>query len=123
MKFPKIPYAWLALTPYVLFAMGFLSNAVVMGFNGGQMPVLWPGGCVAMKAANDALEALGGSDPIHSCMTKTAHLKFMADWIIIKGVGIASPGDFGEWAWQATYIPAAIAWVTLLIKDHNQEKV
>jgi hypothetical protein len=119
MKFPRIPYWYLAIGPYLLVSLGFALNALVMAFNGGQMPVLWPGGCDVMHAVQDAVISAGGSDSLHSCMTHSSHLKFLADWIVIKGVGIASPGDFLEWAYEATYIPAAAIWAAFLIKDCN----
>lgn len=114
MRTLKIPYAWLLLGPYVAFAIGFLLNAIVMAVNGGQMPVLFPGGCPN--------GGFGSDDIVHACMTHITHLKFIADWIVINHFGIASPGDFFEWVFSFTYIPAAIAWVTLLIKDHNKEQ-
>lgn len=102
----KIPYSYLLLGPSALFALGFILNAVVMAANGGQMPVLFPGGCA------DGF----GDDVIHSCMNGATHLKFLADWIVINHVGVASPGDFGEWAGDAAFWPALTAWVALIIK-------
>jgi hypothetical protein len=98
-------------------SLGFTLNALVMAFNGGQMPVLWPGGCDAMRAIQDMVTSLGGSsDPLHSCMTHATHLKFLADWIILKS-GVASPGDFLEWAYDYTHIPSVAIWVALTIKE------
>lgn len=112
MKIPKIPHVWL-FSPYVAFAVGFLLNAAVTAANGGQMPVLFPGGCPK--------DGFGDDDIIHTCMTNASHLKFIADWIVINHFGIVSPGDFLEWAFAYTYVPAAVAWVTLQIKEHNKE--
>jgi hypothetical protein len=76
MKLLRIPYWPLQLGPSALFAIGFALNAFVMGINGGQMPVLIPGGgCPA--------EIGQGQDWIHSCMTASTHLKIIADWIVI----------------------------------------
>lgn len=113
MKLPKIPYWPLLIGPTLLFGIGFAMNAVVMAANGGQMPVLIPGGCTT-----DIQNALLNEEMrIHSCMTSATHLKFLADWIVIRGIGIASPGDFLEWLCEATQVPAFILWVAAMIKD------
>ena len=36
MKLPKIPYGYLLLGPSIAFAVGFLSNAIVMATNGDE---------------------------------------------------------------------------------------
>lgn len=105
MKIPKIPYWYLAATPYILLAIGFTMNAIVMAFNGGQMPVL--GGMI------------DPDDTIHSVMTHATHLKFLADWVVINHVGTASPGDFLEWAYSYTAIPGLVSWIVCLVKDHK----
>jgi Family of unknown function (DUF5317) len=110
MRLPRIPHWPLLLGPAALFALGFVLNAFVMGINGGQMPVLIPGGGCPINPDADFL---------HSCMTASTHLKILADWIVIKGIGIASPGDFGEWACDAAFWPALTAWVALVVKDRN----
>lgn len=101
----KIPYWYVAATPWILFGAGFLMNAVVMAFNGAQMPVLLPGGH----------NVISDEDIVHTAMTATTHLRFLADWIVINDVGIASPGDFLEWLYSYTWMPAAIAWLTLIL--------
>lgn len=108
MKIPHWPFlfgSWISL------GVGFLMNKIVMAFNNGQMPVLIPGGC-------DNTDELAG-DLIHSCMTHATHLKFLADWGMLNGVGIASPGDFFLWAGQNTWQFGLIIWLTLMIKEHN----
>ena len=112
MKLPRIPNWQFLVVPSLVFAIGFLSNALVMAANGGQMPVLCPGG---------HSELIGPDDLVHCAMTAHTHLKFLADWIVINGLGIASPGDFGEWFWGATFIPGLCVWVSLRIHDHNRE--
>lgn len=82
-----------------------------MAANKGQMPVLAPGG------DNSIFDP---SDLIHCAMTSATHLKFLADWIVIRDLGIASPGDFFEWAYQLSCFPALIAWITLVLKDYNE---
>lgn len=106
----KIPYKYLLLGPTAMFALGFAMNAIVMAANHGQMPVLIPGGDCSMVDAEDI---------IHSCMNAGTHLKFLADWIVIRHLGVASPGDFLEWASDATFWPALFAWVMFMIRDHK----
>jgi hypothetical protein len=105
----KIPNWQFLVIPAAAFAIGFLSNAIVMAANHGQMPVLLPGGMT-----------IDSDDLIHSAMTAQTHLKFLADWIVIRGLGIASPGDFGEWLFDATFIPAFAIWVWARIQEHNR---
>lgn len=113
MKFPKIPYWPLLIGPWLSFGVGFTLNALVMAANKGQMPVILPGGDASI---------LDPSDLIHCAMTSTTHLKFLADWIVINGLGIASPGDFFEWAYEFTWFPALIAWITLVLKDYSESR-
>lgn len=108
----KIPYASLLLGPTALFALGFAINALVMAVNHGQMPVLVPGGCSPSDMADDL---------IHSCMVAGTHLKFMADWIVIRHLGVASPGDFFEWGGDAAFWPSLVLWIGFMIRDHNQK--
>ena len=108
MKFLKIPYWYLLIGPYALFMLGFAMNAIVMSQNGGQMPVQFPGGYPE-----------GDSDIIHCAMTHATHLKVLADWIVIKSIGVASPGDILEFAYDVSFLPALSAWFALVIKDHN----
>jgi len=106
----KIPYSYLLLGPTAMFALGFLSNAVVIAANQGSMPVLVPGGCTP-----------GMISEIHSCMVHSTHLKFLADWILVRGLGIASPGDFLEWGAYASFWPALTTWVGFIIKDFSKK--
>jgi hypothetical protein len=109
MKLPKIPYWPLLLGPYMLYALGYAMNALVCAVNHAAMPVL-PGYIPAPAIGAD-------SDTIHVAMTVHTHLKFLADWVVINGLGMGSPGDFLEWSLGYTQIPAAVAWVTLMLKD------
>lgn len=84
-------------------------NAIVMAANGGQMPVLMPGGNCNM---------IEESDWIHSCMTSATHLKFLADWIVMHHA-VASPGDFLIWLSDATLWPGLIIWSALMILKVN----
>jgi len=56
-------------------------------------------------------------------MAHADHLKFLADWLVIRGLGIASIGDVFEWAYQATQFPAMIIWLTLILKDHQDGRL
>lgn len=109
----KIPYWPLLVVPSLAFGIGFCLNAIVMSANNGQMPVLFPGGCPA-----DGL----GDDFIHTCMTQATHIKFLADWVVIRHLGIASPGDFFEWFHEATFWPSLTAWVALVVSDASKSR-
>ncbi len=106
----------LTLGPTVSFGIGFASNAIVMAANQGQMPVLVPGGC-----SNEVKEAMASERDregiqVHSCMTKETRLKILADWIVIRHVGVASIGDFFEWLGDVTFNPALIVFATLIFR-------
>ena len=106
----EIPRLYLLAIPLMMYGIGALANFAVMAHNGGQMPVLFPGGCMPDQFADD---------PIHSCMTAATHWKFLADWIVINHLGVASPGDLLLWGSDLIQYPAAVAWLTLLLKDIN----
>lgn len=108
----KIPYWYLLLGPTIAHGVGFGLNALVMAVNHAQMPVLMPGGDVSL---------LNPDDLLHCAMTAQTHLKFLADWIVIKDSGIASPGDFLLWFYELTFMPSLVAWVTCIIKDKHRE--
>lgn len=111
MKLPKIPYWPLLAGPALSFGVGFSLNAIVKAANLGKMPVLMPGGvCNALDFAGD---------DIHSCMTSATHLKFLADWVGIGTIAVASPGDFLIWLASSTLYAALFGWAVLMIKDYN----
>lgn len=87
-------------------------NAFVMAMNNGQMPVLFPGGDQSGYT----------QDTIHCAMTMATHFRFLADWINIRGVGIASPGDFLEWFSDQTTWPGIWAWFALIVNDHIKKE-
>lgn len=101
-----VPHSSLLWVPSLFLVLGYSFNAIVMGVNGGQMPVQWPGGCANGMQVDGA----------HVCMTAQTHLKFLGDWIV-QHDGVASPGDFFLWAYYYTRLFAITAWVTLLIND------
>lgn len=106
----KIPHKLFLLGPLFSFCTGFLMNVGVMACNKNMMPVLMPGGCSAGHFEDD---------PIHSCMTAATHLKILADWANVQGLGVASPGDLFLWVGYETIIPAFLIWCALMIYDHN----
>jgi hypothetical protein len=123
----RVPHLFWLVGPCVLFAIGFLLNAGVMAVNGGSMPVEWPK-CVANQplpslpsgedttAAGYILSTID-PDPFHSCMNPKSHLKFLADWIVIRDDGIYSPGDFLEMTYGITVFPSFLIWIVLIICD------
>ena len=107
----KVPYWYLLFTPYLALGLGLLLNAIACGLNHAQMPVL------AGYVPWDQIGVDG--DTVHVAMSHATHLKFICDWIVINGVGVASPGDIFEWMGEATTFPALISWITCVIKDFN----
>jgi len=105
-------YWYLLLIPPMMPYAGMAMNALVMALNGGQMPVLYPGGCG--NYPDDA-------DLIHVCMTHASHLKLLCDWIVVQ-MGIASPGDMLIFFGEYFSIPALFAWVMMIWHDHAREQ-
>lgn len=108
MRIPRIPYWPLILGPWLSLGLGYALNFIVMGTNHGQMPILCPPGF-----------EIDPGDFIHCAMTHATHLKILADWLVIRGLGIASPGDIFEWAGGFAFIPGLSAWLALVLKDYN----
>ena len=106
----KIPYWPLLAGPYLMLAVGFLLNAIVIAANHGQMPV---------QCIHGSDKFLDGN-PIHACMVASSHLKFLSDWVLINGLGIASPGDFLMWAYEIVLTPFTYIWALLMIIDSNR---
>jgi hypothetical protein len=109
----KIPYWMLAVVPQAMFWLGFALNSAVIAVNGGQMPVQFPGGCITPD--EDIM--------IHQCLTSATHLKFLCDWILVRGgilpFGFYSPGDFVMLAGAAAMTPCLIALATLILNDYG----
>ena len=97
-----------------MFGLGLTLNAIVCGVNGSSMPVQVP---IGFDGGNGTGCPIDPQDWIHHCMTAQTHLKILADWIAIRGVGIASIGDLFEWAGDALQIPGFIACVVCAFKD------
>jgi hypothetical protein len=72
-----------------------------------------------MPAGNCSL--IDPEDFIHSCMTVGTHMKFLADWIVVRHSGIYSLGDFLELACDATFWPGLILWVGMVLRDYNKK--
>lgn len=100
----KIPYWYFLLLPTLLFVLGVLMNKLVIAANGGQMPVLWPGGCTEE-----------GFDLLHTCMTKATRYRFLADWIVSHD-DVSSPGDYLIDFYEFTFRPFFIIWAVLMIQ-------
>jgi len=105
----KIIYWSLLLGPTSFYGLGALMNFLALAANGGQMPVLFPGGCA---------EGLGG-DVIHTCMTSSSHFKFISDWIVVNHLGVFSPGDLLLMLWDTAFWPALFAWIILTVIDRQ----
>ncbi|MFI4941498.1 MAG: DUF5317 family protein [Burkholderiales bacterium] len=108
----EIKHSWLLWAPWASFAVGFLMNALVMAANRGQMPVLVPGGDCGMLIAPQ--------DLIHTCMTASTRLKWLADWIVVNNVGVLSPGDLFMTAQEVFVLPCVLIWATLQIRHRGE---
>lgn len=104
----RLPYWQLLLLPSLAIVLGFTMNALVMAANHASMPVLTPVGI-----------SWSPEDWLHHNMTPATHLKLLADWIVIRGEGIASLGDFLLWGGDKTREICWIVWAALVIRDAN----
>jgi Family of unknown function (DUF5317) len=116
----RIPYWWFLLGPILLWALGFTSNAIVMSANNGQMPVLVPGGCTEEIRESLAGEQMAEGLAVHTCMTKDSQLIFLADWIVIRHMGVVSLGDLCEWGAEMVFWPFMFLWAFAMISDRNR---
>ncbi len=92
--------------PFVVYALGLGMNQAAIHLNHLQMPYMFPD-CANVT---QILDKVGMSDPIHTCMTPTTHLKVFADTLIYSG-GVASIGDqLMEWFEPLKQV-AEVAWV------------
>lgn len=117
MKLPRIPYWPFLLGPFLIYGLGYLMNAVVIAANGGQMPVLFPGGCPDPK--------LMAEDVIHVCMDASTRLSFLADWMFLiqqEKVNMYSPGDFLVIASRTWKDASILTWAVLMIKDYWRQE-
>lgn len=97
-----------------MYAFGSLCNFIALAANGGQMPVLWPGGCSNFVVADD--------DIIHKCMNASTHLKFLCDIAIINHLGVFSIGD--GFLLLGIYLtwPCLLLWSGFVIKDYSEKR-
>lgn len=107
----RIPFWQFLIFPFLLKVFGAAMNVIVMARNGNQMPVFMPGGCDPRQMALE--------DSVHVCMTPLTHWKFMADWIHINGLGIASIGDLFIWSSDYLSLYCVIVWAVLVIQELN----
>jgi len=106
----RIPYWPILAVPSLSIMLGFFLNAIVMAANGGQMPVLVPGGNCSLIDSQDIL---------HVCMNAHTHLKILADWISFYD-SMTSLGDFFLLFGKHFYIPALYTWAVLVIRDYRE---
>lgn len=108
----SISYKWLLITPFASWGLGFFLNWLVMHVNGGQMPVLMPGGCSADDLDTDAHHVA-----IWTCMTASSHLKILGDIIYLRAEGIVlSVGDLFQMFSDLVKVPFLSAWIALTIE-------
>jgi len=110
----KFPYWYLLIVPTLVWYFGASLNALVMGINHAQMPVLAPG------IECDPMWYIIHRDLLHACMNASTRFKFLADWIVIPDFGTASLGDMFEMLATTFTYPAWCVWIVLMIRDHNR---
>jgi len=103
-------YWYLVILPAALFALGAICNQVAIRCNKGQMPVSWPGGCATYPDPKKDPDVR--PDPVHKCMTKDSHVKFLSDWLT-DSQGVASPGDWMMDAAEPFFRPFLLLWCFL----------
>lgn len=78
--------------PFLLILLGAAANQAVVAANHDTFPVM----VNDARLANDGINCANGKvcmiDQIHSVMTPSTHLNFLADWIDLQSA-IYSPGD------------------------------
>lgn len=103
----KFPYWYLLVIPPVLFWGGALLNQIACAVNGGQMPVLYPGGHAEIYT----------QDAYHTSLIAKSHLKFLSDWINLKEEGMYSIGDGMVMLGDKLMDTGRILWAALMIRD------
>ncbi len=111
----KLPIWTLVIVPTAAWYFGFALNAIAVAANHGAMPVLFPQILLDLGMSTKML-AVDGGDAIHSVMTPETHLKFLCDWILIRGIGIFSIGDAFEMFGEATRDYGLVAFVALALQ-------
>ena len=120
MRFPKLPYLPVLLFPSILWIIGAALNVTVCSANHGEMPVAVPQSTF-FEEGGDSLHGGDLMDTKHVVMTPKHHLKFLADWITIPGIGTASIGDGFLLAGDTLQPYCLGAWLALLWKKHEEE--
>ena len=109
------PHWWFILAPTAIYYLGFAMNVLCITANQGAMPVHFPHAFWNAVATNDLHISAGTLvDGVHRVMQPSDHLKWLADWIQIRGVGTASPGDMAVWLGENTRLPGLAAYLALV---------
>jgi Family of unknown function (DUF5317) len=111
----NFPHLGVLVSPYVLLGLGVFLNVLVITANQGYMPVA-PSSIIDGMAIGPTHPGLV-LDEIHRVMQSSDHLKFLADWIQIPRMSVASPGDLFLWLSDCIRVPSFIVWLTMLWKD------
>lgn len=116
----RIPYWPLIAVPYALLYFGVGLNQLVIVANHNQMPVDLPAS-MWQVCADPISPFIDDNDTIHSCMTKSTHLKILCDWIILGNPTpelIMSPGDvfIFLYEWLVGFI--WYVWFSLVVRDY-----
>jgi hypothetical protein len=115
--FPYWPYL---LAPTALYYFGYFQNVLVITANQGTMPVHFPHAFWSAVATSNLHVSAGTLvDAVHRVMQPSDHLKWLADWIQLRGVGTASPGDMAIWLGETTKWPGIAAYLALVWRGNK----
>lgn len=93
----------LLFAPFLLFAVGALSQLAVERSNHDMMPV------------HSHCDRIGPLDDNHICETPETHLKFLDDRIVLEPIGVYSIGDVFLWLAEVGTIPFPVLWLGLVL--------
>lgn len=113
--------------PTAMWGTGFAMNALVMAANHSLMPVEFPSAYlppeIDLTTQNLVMHEIEHEGmPVHSVADENTRLRFLDDWIVVRGQGYYSPGDLFEMAGEATNTPALIILGTLLFAELLKRK-
>lgn len=106
-------YLTLLFLPFILAAIGSLSNGLACWNNNQQMPVFMP--------KNDCTQLEDRDDDIHSCMDAKTKLKPLGDVFLSDG-GIYSVGDMFLDAGNTLMYITPFAWLVLVLAESSEFK-
>jgi Family of unknown function (DUF5317) len=114
------PYWYYLFLPTALYYFGWGLNILATTVNRGTMPVHFSQQYWDMWALAGA-SIKGGDlvDDVHSVMKHSDHLKFLADWIQIRGIGTASIGDFFIYLGSTLQLPGLAAYIACIFEDNK----